>query len=61
MQSYTALSTKGDKNIPLVRSSKDLAKIHEGYFIFADKVYDINNVITNHPGGFDVINRIRGR
>jgi hypothetical protein len=61
MQSYTTLSTNDDKNIPLVKSSRDLAKMHEGYFIFGDKIYDLNKVLTNHPGGFDVIDHIRGR
>jgi hypothetical protein len=40
---------------------RDLAYLHGDYFIFADKVYDINKLITNHPGGFDVINHARGR
>lgn len=44
-----------------VRGNQDLAKYHTNFFIFADKIYDINNVISNHPGGYEVINRVRGR
>lgn len=61
MQSYAPLTSKREYNIPLVRGSRDLSKLHGNYFIFADKVYDIDKVITNHPGGFDVINNVRGR
>jgi cytochrome b involved in lipid metabolism len=35
-----------------------LAKYHGNYFIFADKVYDIENVITSHPGGYELIKSI---
>lgn len=61
MESYAGIPTQDDKNIPLVRSSRDLAFMHGNYFIFSDKVYDINKVISNHPGGFDVISHVRGK
>lgn len=31
------------------------------YFIFSDKVYDLHNVMSNHPGGYELIKNIRGR
>lgn len=41
--------------------TQELASQKGNYFIFADKVYDIDKVITNHPGGYEFINNIRGR
>jgi hypothetical protein len=59
MQSYAALPDHEFKQIPFIRSERDLAYTHGNYFIFSDKVYDVNKIITNHPGGFDVIGHIR--
>jgi hypothetical protein len=61
MQKYNALPTIPEKNLPEIKSSRNLAKFHGNYFIFADKVYNLDNVISNHPGGYEVINHIRGR
>jgi cytochrome b involved in lipid metabolism len=60
MQNYTSISDSNE-HLPLIRSSRDLAQSHGNYFIFCDKVYDINRVITSHPGGFDVIDYVRGK
>ena len=52
MQGYTKIQEEDTSAIPRVSTSQDLAKYHTNYFIFADKVYDINKVITSHPGGY---------
>lgn len=31
------------------------------YFIFADYLYKLTPLLTAHPGGFQIINRARGR
>jgi len=31
------------------------------YYIFADKLYPISNIINSHPGGWEIIQAIRGR
>lgn len=52
MQNYTSVSTTEDEALPIIRSDRDLAKSHGNYFIFANKVYDLDKVLTSHPGGF---------
>jgi len=44
--------TKKDKDILVISQFQELTKYKGNYFIFADKVYDIDKVITNHPGGY---------
>ena len=44
-----------------VKNSQDLAFMNDDYFIFADKVYDLHKILANHPGGYDVIKKIKGR
>lgn len=61
MQAYSKIQEEDLEGVPIVKSKADLAKYNGDYFIFADKIYDLKNVITNHPGGFEVINHIRGR
>lgn len=48
-------------NLPLVKNNKDLSFFNEDYFIFANKVYDINKVINNHPAGWEIIKAIKTR
>jgi hypothetical protein len=60
MQKYNSLKLN-TKNIPIIKYSRDLARYHRNYFIFSDKVYSLDNVITSHPGGYEVINHIRSR
>jgi cytochrome b involved in lipid metabolism len=38
-----------------------LGKYADEYFIFEDKVYDIENIIGTHPGGWELIKAIKGR
>jgi hypothetical protein len=61
MQKYNSLPTDRDAPISQVTTSRELAKLHGNYFIFADNVYGLDRVLTSHPGGFEVINRARGR
>jgi hypothetical protein len=61
MQKYNTLPITDDKHFPSIKSSRDLAKLHGNYFIFADKVYNLDTVISNHPGGYELINHVRGR
>lgn len=61
MEGYAPIQYEDSATLPLVRSTQQLAKYTGDYFIFADRIYDIKRVITNHPGGFEVINAIRGR
>lgn len=44
-----------------IKSSKDLELFHGDYFIFADYVYRLSPLLTSHPGGFRIINKVRGR
>lgn len=61
MEGYAPIQYEDSATLPLVKSTYELAKYSGDYFIFADRIYDIKKVITNHPGGFEVINGIRGR
>lgn len=38
-----------------IKSLKDLKIYSENYFIFANYVYNLNNVINVHPGGWKII------
>jgi hypothetical protein len=49
------------KGVPIIKSSRDLAKYHHNYFIFADRVYSLDRIISTHPGGYEVIKHIRER
>lgn len=44
-----------------IKSRKDLSIYNNDYYIFANKVYDINSVINNHPGGWEIIKAIKTR
>ncbi len=48
-------------NLKQIKTTKDLSYFGKDYFIFADKVYDVNRVITNHPAGWEIIKAIKGR
>lgn len=61
MQGYTKVEELDTEGLQTITNSRHLAKYKGDYFIFADRVYDINNVISNHPGGYDLIKNIRGR
>lgn len=50
-----------EKNIRQIKSVNQLGKYSDGYFIFEDKVYDIENIIATHPGGWELIKAIKGR
>ena len=36
----------------MIDDLSSISKYKGDYFIFADKIYDLNRVITNHPGGY---------
>ncbi len=44
-----------------IKTANDLSVYNGDYFIFADKVYDVNNVLANHPGGWEIAKSIKGR
>ena len=49
------------QELRLIRSEKDLKIYSQNYFIFADYVYSVDNVLGNHPGGWQIIEGIKGR
>lgn len=61
LQGYSQIQSEDINGVPVIKSLEELAKYHGNYFIFADKIYNISNVITNHPGGYELIHSIRGR
>ncbi len=61
MQLGSTKDAENSQNLIKVKNSQDLARMNEDYFIFADKIYDIHNVLANHPGGYELIKSIRGR
>lgn len=50
-----------EKSCRQIKSHKDLGVYSENYFIFANYVYSISNVIGSHPGGWNIIEAVRGR
>lgn len=62
MQNKPAISNLSESVKTLTASQvSSMLQDKKNYFIFADKVYDIDKVITSHPGGYELINNIRGR
>lgn len=49
------------ENLKIVKNEIDSSNFKKDYFIFADKIYDIDNIIERHPGGWQIINAIRRR
>lgn len=49
------------KEIRHIKSLKDLKIYSENYFIFANYVYSISNIIGSHPGGWNIIEAVRAR
>ena len=41
--------------------TKEVAKITENYVIFASHIYDAKGLEENHPGGYRVIQLVKGR
>jgi hypothetical protein len=60
MQKYNFIE-KHNKNFPIIKNLRELAKYHKNYFIFSDRIYSLDKIITSHPGGFYVIDQIRAR
>lgn len=46
---------------PSIGSINDVKKFTENYVIFANYVYDARNFEKYHPGGYRVIELVRGR
>lgn len=45
-------TNKLNSSLRSIKNRKDLSIYSNDYFIFANKVYDVNKVINNHPGGW---------
>lgn len=62
MQGVAASRLNHKLGAPNIINSQELLTRTKGdYFVFADKVYDLHKVLSNHPGGYDIIKNIRGR
>lgn len=52
---------KSEKQIRIIKSSKDLDIYSGKFFIFGNYVYNISSILSMHPGGWKIINEIKGR
>ena len=49
------------QTIRRIKNKKDMLIYSNNYFVFADYVYSLSEILHSHPGGFQIIEGIRGR